>query len=42
MKTAITLFVLFHASLNYGQIVEYLRMNRIVPAMTQKYGLAVR
>src|SRR5262245_1794125 len=41
-KLGMASVALWHISDHYGQIVEYLRMNRIVPAMTQKYGLAVR
>jgi len=41
-KLGMVSLALWHISDHYGQIVEYLRMNRIVPAMTQKYGLAVR
>lgn len=32
----------WHISDHYGQIVEYLRMNGIVPPSTKQYGLAVR
>lgn len=32
----------WHISDHYGQLVEYLRMNGIVPPVTQKYGLKVR
>jgi len=32
----------WHITDHYVQIVEYLRMNGIVPPTTQKYGLAVR
>jgi hypothetical protein len=32
----------WHIADHYGQIVEYLRMNGIVPPPTQEYGLAVR
>jgi uncharacterized damage-inducible protein DinB len=32
----------WHIADHYGQIVEYLRMNNIVPPTTQKYGLKVR
>jgi uncharacterized damage-inducible protein DinB len=32
----------WHIADHYGQIVEYLRMNGIVPPPTQQYGLAVR
>ena len=27
---------------HYGQLVEYLRLNGIVPSFTQKYGVKVR
>jgi uncharacterized damage-inducible protein DinB len=32
----------WHVTDHYGQIVEYLRMNGIVPPATQQYGLQVR
>jgi uncharacterized damage-inducible protein DinB len=32
----------WHITDHYGQIVEYLRMNGIVPPLTQKYGVKVR
>lgn len=32
----------WHITDHYGQLVEYLRMNGIVPPPTQKYGLKVR
>ena len=32
----------WHITDHYGQIVEYLRMNGIVPPQTQQYGLTVR
>ncbi len=32
----------WHIADHYGQVVEYLRMNGIVPPTTVKYGLAVR
>jgi hypothetical protein len=32
----------WHIADHYGQIVEYLRMNGIVPPSTQQYGPAVR
>jgi hypothetical protein len=32
----------WHMAGHYGQLVEYLRMDGIVPPPTQKYGLAVR
>ena len=31
-----------HCFDHYGQMIEYLRMNGLVPPMTQKYGLKVR
>ena len=41
-KLAISVVAVWHITDHYGQIVEYLRMNGIVPPMTQKYGLKVR
>ena len=41
-KLGISVVALWHLSDHYGQLVEYLRMNGIVPPMTQKYGLKVR
>jgi uncharacterized damage-inducible protein DinB len=41
-KLGISVVALWHITDHYGQIVEYLRMNGIVPPMTQKYGLRVR
>jgi uncharacterized damage-inducible protein DinB len=32
----------WHMTDHYGQLVEYLRMNGIVPPVTQQYGLKVR
>ena len=32
----------WHITDHYGQLVEYLQMNGIVPPVTQKYGLQVR
>jgi hypothetical protein len=32
----------WHITDHYGQLVEYLRMNGVVPPATQKYGLKVR
>jgi len=32
----------WHITDHYGQIVEYLRMNGIVPPLSQSYGLQVR
>ena len=41
-KLGIAAAALWHVSDHYGQIVEYLRMNGIVPPGTQKYPLTVR
>ena len=41
-KLGISVVAVWHITDHYGQIVEYLRMNGIVPLMTQKYGLKVR
>ena len=41
-KLGMAAVALWHISDHYGQIVEYLRMNNVVPPATQKYGLAVR
>jgi uncharacterized damage-inducible protein DinB len=41
-KLGISVISVWHMSDHYGQLVEYLRMNGIVPPMTQKYGLKVR
>ena len=41
-KLGISVVSVWHLSDHYGQLVEYLRMNSIVPPMTQKYGLKVR
>ncbi|HEU5402785.1 MAG TPA: DinB family protein [Terriglobales bacterium] len=41
-KLAISVVAVWHITDHYGQIVEYLRMNGIVPPTTQKYGLKVR
>lgn len=41
-KLGIAVAAVWHIADHYGQIVEYLRMNGIVPPSTQKYGLAVR
>jgi len=41
-KLGISVVSVWHLSDHYGQLVEYLRMNSIVPPMTQKYGLRVR
>jgi DinB family protein len=41
-KLGISVASVWHMTDHYGQLVEYLRMNGIVPPMTQKYGLKVR
>ena len=41
-KLGISTISVWHVTDHYGQLVEYLRMNGIVPPMTQKYGLKVR
>jgi hypothetical protein len=41
-KLGISAASVWHVTDHYGQLVEYLRMNGIVPPMTQKYGLQVR
>jgi len=41
-KLGISVVSVWHVTDHYGQLVEYLRMNGIVPPQTQKYGLKVR
>jgi uncharacterized damage-inducible protein DinB len=41
-KLGISVVAVWHITDHYGQLVEYLRMNGIVPPQTQKYGLKVR
>ena len=41
-KLGISVVAVWHITDHYGQLVEYLRLNRIVPPMTQKYGVKVR
>ena len=41
-KLGLAVAAVWHMADHYGQIVEYLRMNGIVPPATQKYGLKVR
>lgn len=41
-RMGIAVAALWHITDHYGQLVEYLRMNGIVPPPTQKYGLKVR
>ena len=41
-RLGLAVTAVWHIADHYGQIVEYLRMNGIVPPSTQKYGLKVR
>jgi uncharacterized damage-inducible protein DinB len=41
-KLGISVVAIWHLTDHYGQLVEYLRLNGIVPPMTQKYGLKIR
>jgi len=41
-RLGIAVTAVWHVTDHYGQIVEYLRMNGIVPPATQRYGLKVR
>jgi len=41
-KLGISVVAVWHITDHYGQLVEYLRMNGIVPPMTQKYRSKVR
>jgi len=41
-KLGISVASIWHVTDHYGQLVEYLRMNGIVPPLTQKYGIKVR
>lgn len=41
-KLGLAVTAVWHITDHYGQLVEYLRMNGIVPPVTQKYGLKVR
>jgi len=41
-KLGLAVVAVWHIADHYGQIVEYLRMNGVVPPPTQKYGLKVR
>jgi uncharacterized damage-inducible protein DinB len=41
-KLGISVVSVWHVTDHYGQLVEYLRMNGIVPPMTHKYGIKVR
>jgi uncharacterized damage-inducible protein DinB len=41
-KLGISVISVWHITDHYGQLVEYLRLNGIVPPFTQKYGVKVR
>jgi uncharacterized damage-inducible protein DinB len=41
-KLGISVAAVWHITDHYGQLVEYLRLNGIVPPFTQKYGVKVR
>jgi uncharacterized damage-inducible protein DinB len=41
-RLGIAVAAVWHIADHYGQVVEYLRMNGIVPPTTKQYGLAVR
>jgi uncharacterized damage-inducible protein DinB len=41
-RLGIAVAAVWHIADHYGQVVEYLRMNGIVPPPTKQYGLAVR
>jgi len=41
-KLGISVVSVWHVTDHYGQLVEYLRMNGMVPPVTQKYGLKIR
>ena len=41
-RLGIAVAAVWHITDHYGQLVEYLRMNGIVPPPTEKYGLRVR
>ena len=41
-KLGISVVAVWHITDHYGRLVEYLRLNGIVPPMTQKYGVKVR
>ncbi len=41
-RLGVAVAAVWHIADHYGQIVEYLRMNGIVPPPTQQHGLAVR
>ncbi|HZU44870.1 MAG TPA: DinB family protein [Terriglobales bacterium] len=41
-RVGMAITAVWHISVHYGQIAEYLRMNGIIPPSTQKYPLKVR
>jgi uncharacterized damage-inducible protein DinB len=41
-KLGISVIAVWHITDHYGQLVEYLRLNGIVPLFTQKYGVKIR
>jgi len=41
-RLGIAVTAVWHMTDHYGQLVEYLRMNEIVPPATQRYGYKVR
>src|SRR5581483_11797141 len=41
-KLGIAVVAVWHITDHYGQLIEYSRMNGIVPPQTQKYGVKVR
>jgi hypothetical protein len=41
-KLGISVVAVWHLTDHHGQLLEYLRMNGIVPPQTQKYGVKVR
>jgi hypothetical protein len=41
-RLGIAVTAVWHVTDHYGQMVEYLRMNGIVPPATERYGLKVR
>jgi hypothetical protein len=41
-RLGMSITAVWHITDHYGQLVEYLRMNAIVPPATQRYGLKVR
>jgi hypothetical protein len=41
-KLGISVVAVWHITDHYGQLVEYLRLNGIIPPFTQKYGIKVR